>query len=41
MPSFLNLKSSHPEESCKKCVFKLNTLKNSLRNAQDDVFNKI
>ena len=36
--SFLNIRSSHPEGSCKKCVRKINILQNSLKNTNDAVF---
>ena len=39
--TFLNIRSSHPEESCKKCVLKINSLQNSLKNIHDAVFNLI
>ena len=32
MSSFLNIKSSRPEVSCKKYVLKINILQNSLKN---------
>ena len=39
--SFLNIRSSRLEESCKKCILKINSFQNSLKNIHDAVFNLI
>ena len=41
MSSFLNIRKSRPEESCKKSVLKINILQNSLKNISDAVFSLI
>ena len=38
MSSFLNIRSSHSEESCKKCLLKINILQDSLKNIHDAFF---
>ena len=38
MSSFLNVRSSRQEESCKTYVFKINILQYSLENIHDTVF---
>ena len=41
MSGFLNIRSSRPQESCKKCVLKINILQDSLKNIHDEFSNLI